>query len=736
MKKKLITVSLVIIFILTSCLVGCNTSSESAQSGSIKDSFSPTLETVSGYISTELTTPAWVGSFGKSEAVGDVFYIVTYTIDNRLAIAAYDTLHNSWQRVDLNTSDSIYPGVSLFSASEKSLWVVLRENYTIEEINAKDYSRSLSYYLIHVDLNKHLQTCNRIIWWSDNNPYLLSLIALDRDEAILSDGETTYLIDSEAHIIETVDLKIMGDGLHVHIDGEIYINAFDGLTRLDQESLQYAESIEEIKDQSIYSSSLGNILTTKDNVLYCYNPKSGEKTKLYSWMDVSLSYSNLYGWSGLENSKGDIVHLSNNKLIRVTKGDVPRKRTLVLACLGDASEQDYLIANNSYVCSDKLMDAILRFNNTDPEYRVEIRPFIYHNEAERNKVLLEISTGNGVDLIDTSLLPDGAIDEQLLVDLLPLIDADEYISREDFIPSLLNSMMKNGSLYEYVDKYTILTMYTRPEFINNDLWTAQEIGRLIREHPNLKVPCDQDKLIVLFSWAASAEYIDKDAGTCHFDSPTFAEWLSVLKILSTRTNPSNSRSNLFSISYDYSKDVGYQARNSVKSQYVVVGFPNSVGNGSYFMKLGKPGIIGSRGHLSDELDMYTLGAATSLGIMASSTNRSGAWRFLRTFICGEEMLDLHKGIPVLKDSFELAIQNELDKEGSQENLEFESFNQYDAAALRDLVYNTNKVVCSDEDVMIILASALSDYLEGEKTSEETVALIQKKMSIYVSEHYG
>lgn len=154
------------------------------------------------------------------------------------------------------------------------------------------------------------------------------------------------------------------------------------------------------------------------------------------------------------------------------------------------------------------------------------------------------------------------------------------------------------------------------------------------------------------------------------------------------------------------------------------------------MKLGRPGIIGSRGHLSDELDMYTLGAATSLGIMASSSNRDGAWRFLRTFICGEEMPSLHKGIPVLKEGFELAIQNELDKDKSQENLEYESFNQNDAVALRELVYNTNLVVCSDEDVMNILTPALTEYVNSEKTADQTAALIQSKMSIYLSEHYG
>lgn len=100
------------------------------------------------------------------------------------------------------------------------------------------------------------------------------------------------------------------------------------------------------------------------------------------------------------------------------------------------------------------------------------------------------------------------------------------------------------------------------------------------------------------------------------------------------------------------------------------------------------------------------------------------------------MPSLHKGIPVLKEGFELAIQNELNKDKSQENLEYESFNQNDAVTLRELVYNTNLVVCSDEDVMIILTPALTEYVNSEKTADQTAALIQSKMSIYLSEHYG
>lgn len=744
MKRHLKTTCLSLIFALTLNLVGCGVDDGNIGEANVDATLSPQLsisepkasdETVPGYISTEIATPDWIKSFGKSEAVGDIFYIVAYTVNNTLAIAGYDTINDNWQRYDLSIEDSIYPGVSLFSATEDSLWVVLRENYTQAEVEAKDYSRTLDYSLIYMDLDTGNQVFTHIDWKSDQDSYFLALIALDQSRALLSDGDTTYLIDPNAQILETPQLQIMGDGLHAMVAGEIYVNSFYGLARLDRDTLQYENPIEEIMDQSIYSSSREDILTTKDSILYSVNLSTGEQTEIFSWMDVSLSYSNLFGWNGLENSKGEIFHLTD-RLIKVTKGEVPVKQTLVLACLGDASDQDYDIANNSYVCSSKLMDAILKFNNSDPEYRIEVKPFIYHDETERNKILMEISTGNEIDLIDTSLLPEGAVDRKFLVDLLPYIDADENISREDFIPTLFNSMMKNGGLYEYVDKYTMLTMYTHPDLTDDDSWTAEKIESLIEEYADLKCPSGQEQLIRLFSWAATAEFMDQTNGTSHFDDPTFVEWLSLLKILTASTEEYDSRTFLFNISFDFIRDIGYTTRSAMRGDYFAVGFPSASETGSYFMKLGKPGIIGSLGHLSDELNMYTLGSATALGILASSDNRDGAWRFLRTFILCEEEPSLRMGIPVLKESFELAVEYELSRDLSQENLPYDTFNQEDATALRELVYNTSKIVCTDEAVMDVMTTAITAYLGGKGTAEEAAQQIQSRMSIYMSEQYG
>ena len=745
MRKKLnlFCVILIILSMLLS-LSGCGNNSVAANQADGESTHNNEVvlkepkaseKTVPGYVSTVVEIPEWIKGFGESDVSNNIYYMVAYT-DDGIAIAGYDTLNDAWIRCDLNLEGLINPRVSLFSVTDSSFWVILREAYTQSEIDTKDFSRSLYYYLIHIDLNTEEQIFTKIDWWTENDPYLVSLIALDNDRAVLSrDGEKAYVIDPSAKIVETPELSIMGDGLHIRVNGDIYINSFDGLTKLNPETLQYEDCIESIKDQSIYSSSLGNILTTKDGILYAVDPDTGEQQKRFSWMDVSLSYRNLYGWSGFENSNGDIYHLTD-KLIKVSRAQVPVKETLNLACFGDASEEFYDIANNSYVCSDKLMEAILKFNNSDPEFRIEIRPYIYHDEIERSKMLIDITNGHDVDIMDTSMFQEGTIDKQHFVDLLPYIDADPNISRDDFIPTLLNSMMKNGKIYEYVDKYTFLSMYTHPEFAGKDSWTTENIRTLIKEHPELRIPSNREQLIRLFSWAATGEFIDNMSGTCSFDNQIFAEWLLLLKdLLLCGEQLEQGRANyLFQISYDLVSDLGYDTRSNMGGEYSLVGFPETNGNGSYFMKLGRPSVISAKGCLSKELDMYTLNSATSLGILASSERIDGAWRFLRTFICTEDEGRLCHGIPALKNGFEKVMENELSLDRSGWANTYESFNQYDAEVFRELVNNTNKVVYTDEAVMKIMYEAIEAFLGGKFSAEEAAAQIQSRMSIYMEEH--
>ena len=692
-------------------------------------------ETVPGYLSTEIETPEWIESLGSCEPIGDFFHIVAYTNDGGIAVASYDTLNDTWQRYDIITEPAINPGVQFFSSAESSFWLILREGYSDAEIRSNDLSRTLNYYLVYVDTETGQQTCTHLAW-DKTQPYYMSLIAIDKGRALLGNGDTTYLLDPMAEIVGTTKVEIMGMGTHAYINGELYLAAYDGLAHVDRDALQFTDTIIPIRDQPIYSSSLGHFLTTKDDILYSVSP-SGEETELFSWLNVSLSYNRLFGRRGLENSNGDIFHLTD-RITKVSKAQVPVKKTLVLACFGDSSVRNYSTASEAYVCSDKLKESILRFNNSDIEYRIEVKPYIYNDELELSKILMSIVTGDEVDLIDTSYLPSGAIDEQLLVDLLPYFDADDTVSRSDFLPPLLNSMIREGGLYEFVDKYTILTMFTHPEIVGDDSWTVQNVKKYIEQYPDLKMPSGQDHLVRLFSWAATAEFMDLQNGTCNYDSPVFVSWITLLKYMIEKSNSEDGpRGTYFcGITYDFANSIGFTARLNMKGDYLTVGFPDAQGGGSYFLKLGRPGVSSFDGQLVQELDMYTMGSATSLGILASTHNRDGAWRFLKTFIYGEESPSLRTGIPVLREDFERAVQFELERDMSQENLPFEYFTEDDAEVLRNIVYGTDKVVCTEQAVIDIITRAITPYLEGKGTAEEVAQQIQSKMDIYLSEQCG
>lgn len=277
-------------------------------------------ENVPDYIGTELVMPDWISEldcFDPIETLGDTLFMNVSTVDGTQAIAGYDTLSGTWQRYDPDTGNGIAASVSihLFSAADGALWILLRETSPSLAENDHDLSKLLeSYYLLYIDLDTGERRVNHLdIWQGAKTPFLMSLIALDKDRALLGDGENAWLIDPDAQLIGSGETKVRGMGFHVRINGVLYVDTADGLSRLDMDTLQYVEPLEELIDQFLYGSSLGRVLADKDGILYGVDPSTGEKTELFSWADISASP----GQSGFENANGDIFILSD-RLFKVS----------------------------------------------------------------------------------------------------------------------------------------------------------------------------------------------------------------------------------------------------------------------------------------------------------------------------------------------------------------------------------------------------------------------------------
>ena len=68
--------------------------------------------------------------------------------------------------------------------------------------------------------------------------------------------------------------------------------------------------------------------------------------------------------------------------------------------------------------------------------------------------------------------------------------------------------------------------------------------------------------------------------------------------------------------------------------------------------------------------------------------------------------------------------------------DYESFNERDAEAMREMVYGTEKLVLRDEAVINTLKSEINAFLVGRMDADGTAKLIQSKMSIFMAEQYG
>lgn len=168
----------------------------------------------------------------------------------------------------------------------------------------------------------------------------------------------------------------------------------------------------------------------------------------------------------------------------------------------------------------------------------------------------------------------------------------------------------------------------------------------------------------------------------------------------------------------------------------MLGFPGAGGSGSYFMKLLPADGMGHIGQLQlGDGFLWTGGCNTSLGVMASGENKDGAWRFVKTFILGETAPTLDDGIPVLRESFERAVENNTLRPQSNVN-DYASFNEKDAAVMRELVYGTDRMVIRDAVVIDTLKAEITAFLAGKESAGEAAGLLQSKLSIYMSEHYG
>lgn len=354
-----------------------------------------------------------------------------------------------------------------------------------------------------------------------------------------------------------------------------------------------------------------------------------------------------------------------------------------------------------------LRNALRLLNASDGEYEY-VEKLYDKNELER--LFADISSDSPPDLLLFNNNINTASDE--FEDLYSYIDSDTELSRGSFLPNLLEGLSVNGELHELWVDTGINTIAARVSDVGDGKGlTIDDYERMVdgaEKYVSVFQPfMSKDNLL---KWAATvgiSAFVDKSSGTCSFDTPDFIRMLAWCASMGNgipegSDYPSSDISEvLLSVEMISTPTRIKNIRENFGEPYVFVGFP-----------IGK-----------DAGNFYANGYSGCMAIPKASRNKAGAWAFMRSQLVEAAQTGIKYALPVNLD----ALMREAEAVLSEDEL----------LLLEDLLSSTKYTEnYSDSAIRDIIMECGKAYLAGDKTADETAAMIQSKASIYLAEQYG
>lgn len=441
----------------------------------------------------------------------------------------------------------------------------------------------------------------------------------------------------------------------------------------------------------------GEYLSETAGMISQLDLESGEKTELMRW-----NFHN--------DSCAQVLRLAEQCFL--CRQD--RSGTLTYAWMAEQPSREKQTVQVAVYIQDDYMGlassakaALQGFENEDGGYAFSVTEY---GEDELDKLLTRLTTADAPDL----LIFNGGINtaSPAFLDLYPLLDSDPELSRESFLPSLLDALSVNGQLHELWTEVNIATLAARVSDVGDGRGlTTADYDRILAEKEQYQAIfqpfMDKVNLLRYVSTVGISRYVNRENGTCSFQDPSFRELLSWCSQMCDEQPEGN-----FDGVALYPEDVvlwlewlqtpqriSLMRDNVFHEPFVFVGFPTGDDMGSYFTMEG-----------------------LAMAIPAAAANPAGAWAFLRSRMLPQEQD--RKYFPVNWQSAKKLLQQ---TDTAQEDL----------ALLSDLLEHTGFAEnIADEALRDIVMDCGLAYLHGEKALDETIALLQDRASIYMAERYG
>ncbi len=349
-------------------------------------------------------------------------------------------------------------------------------------------------------------------------------------------------------------------------------------------------------------------------------------------------------------------------------------------------------------------------NNRSGVYEYQL---IEYTGDEKERFITELLSGKSFDLV---IFDDGVdTSSDYFEDLYPYIDSDADLSRESFLPNLLESMSVQGELHQLWDQTAISTLVSKYSYVGDGVGlTPDSYLDIVAQNDQVKSVfsnfMSKEDILAQIAKVGASTFVDRANAACSFDSRNFSELLEWCSAAGSGIEEGSGETSYEP--YEYLLDPVYITK-PISDTYVeswgdymsYVGFPNGDMGYHYYSPFS--------------------GGGLSMAIPAASQNKEGAWEFIKGRLAMDAQLNLGEvsGLPVITEALE--------------HMEEATSTERGKTAMHDLMDRIKYAeMFTDDEMRNIIVTSGYGYISGDKTLEETVSAIQSKASIYLAEQYG
>lgn len=542
-------------------------------------------------------------------------------------------------------------------------------------------------------------------------------VKISGDKIYLQVNQTELLIlDSQGQLTGSGHLPGEGLSLALSEDGTLYAagEEAEGLTlyRLDGETGKFTQAFT-CPAGSIFDGGDGNhLLLLTDEGIYSLDAQGQTMPKVI-WSECYLNPGSIYK---VKADGGKFLCLGSDSCYLLTPAEpaeLQPKTELLIACM-DPNGMDSLAA---------------RFNAHSDEYYVRVVDYTRDMEASEEEIQLRLNTelisGKAPDMFcffSGWISPNIYAGKGLLVDMKPLIEADEELNPEDIV--LYKALDYNGGIYVMGDSYYVDTMAAREsDFGQRYGWTLEEYRQIdagLREDQMCIYNLTRESFINSIIARYVRYAVDWTGGDCSFDSPEFIDLLRTA--LELRETPEDINDMDFGPG-EPKVAAGEQTTVAVFAMYVSSLAESEQMAGCPLSFIGWPTPDGSCG--------TDASLNTQLAICSLSRHQEGCWKFIKYMLMNADTERGNMpGYPLLM--YRPALEESIAKAMADEEVKVK-MTQADADKLLDFLAAIENLYDYDSAIMDIIKSECQAMFNGDKTPEETAKLIQSRASLYVAE---